>query len=66
MARKWYCRGVRIKAECGHEIIVPTGFYRLSAGRAACIVGEKVRRGVFCPECKAHCQPVEYLGTCRL
>jgi len=64
--RRLYFRGLRFKLECGHVEEETTSFYRLSKSRAACLVGSFIRRGVFCDKCKALCQVVEYLGTCRI
>lgn len=63
--KRRYFRGVKMRLECGHVEVRGTSFFRLSEGRAACIVGSYIRKGVFCKQCKAICQPEQYLGTCR-
>lgn len=63
--RKRYFRAMRFRLECGHRAVEHTCWWRLDARRASCLVGGYVRRGVWCDKCKAHCQLVEYLGTCR-
>jgi len=65
MARTRYFRGIRLLLECGHEHVEVTSFYRLSKGRAACIVGDRIHKAPWCFKCGASCQPEKYLGTCR-
>lgn len=64
--RRAHFRGLRVALECGHEVVQSTGLYRLTEARVACLAGALVRRGVWCSDCEATCQPVRFLGTTRL
>ena len=65
MARKRHFRSLVFKLECGHTAEHATSFWRVDKRRGSCIIGACVRRGVWCNECKTHCQIEEYKGTCR-
>lgn len=66
MTRQRHFRGLKIKLECGYVAVAATSFYRLSRDRQAAIGSALVRRGVWCFECNATCQPIRSLGTVRL
>lgn len=63
---KGYYQAVKLKLECGHEILKPTSYYRLRRTKISVIISECNWSGVWCPECKVKAQPIKYLGTCRL
>jgi hypothetical protein len=65
MRRNRYFRAVLLRLECGHRYKAVSSFYRLSEGRAASLYDHYIRRGAWCTDCRALCQPVEELGTCR-
>ena len=65
MMRSSHDRAIVIGLECGHAYSESTCRYRVQEFVASAIVGHLVRRGVWCKECHAQCQPLRYLGTCR-
>lgn len=64
--RQRFFRGVRLTLECGHEAVLPSSYWRLSAALVGVLVGHAVRGGVWCQRCSALCQPEQVLGTVRL
>jgi hypothetical protein len=64
--RKRFFRGIRVELECGHEEVLPSSWYRLSASLISVLLGYAVRRGVWCKTCKSLCQPERMNGTTRL
>ena len=66
MKRRRHFRGVLVTLECGHVEILPSCWWRLSAALVSVLVGNAVRRGVWCERCRASCHPQSIVGTCRL
>lgn len=66
MVRQRHIRGIRVLVECGHEVVLPTSWFRLTASLVAVIVNHAVRGGTWCKTCRAFCQPEKVIGTCRL
>lgn len=64
--RNRFTRGIKARLECGHVGVHPTCMYRLDARRLGCIIGDIVRRGIWCDRCKAYCAVKEHLGTVRV
>jgi len=46
--RKTTFRGIEVELDCGCRHVLSTSFYRLSAARAACIVGDELRKAQMC------------------
>ena len=65
MGRRRFFRVVRVQLECGHVGELNTGRWRVSRDLAACIVGDAIRRGVWCFPCNGSCVPTKYLGVAR-
>jgi len=59
-------RGIRLRLECGHEVVLPTGKKKVSLTRAKDLLVRHGREGVCCPICKKTLQVTRYLGTCPL
>lgn len=66
MKRRRFFRAVRVQCECGHVVVLPSSYWRLSAALVGVLVGHAVRGGAWCVICRAHVQPEAVLGTCRL
>ena len=64
--RKRFFRGIRIELECGHSELLNTSRFRVQQSLKSLLVGDAVRKGVFCHACEARCQPVRVLGVERL
>lgn len=64
--RRRHFRGVRVSLECGHEKVLSSSWWRLSAALVAVLVGQAVRGGTWCQQCSATCMPERVIGTCRL
>lgn len=65
--RRRYFRGIVVAvSDCTHEVVIPTSWWRLTSALVAVIVGEHVRRGVWCQVCRALMMPARVLRTCRL
>src|SRR5688572_11494158 len=66
MVRRRFFRGVCVGLECGHDGVLPSSWWRMSAALVSVLVGHAVRNGVWCSECKAFCHPERIKRTVRL
>lgn len=64
--RQRHFRGVKVGLECGHNAVLSTSWWRLSKALVAVLVGDAVRKGVWCGRCGAMCQPEKVIRTCRI
>jgi hypothetical protein len=63
--RRRYFRAILLKLECGHIHEYVTSSYRLHPVTVALLIGQLIRKGIWCQQGCGLCQPVGYLGTCR-
>lgn len=65
MARKRHFRALLVRLECDCQVKLNTSRYRVSKDLAACLMGDAVRKGVWCYRHGGKCHPVEFLGVVR-